>query len=85
MTTKIIDFSDPYRNDQPKNPIEFLFLLNEDDKVVETKLPPSGFDFVEIICEGYSNGYDLFYAYHSSSGRNSGILFFGRANDKVLA
>lgn len=82
--TKILDLSTLHvKEETKKKPIEFVLVL-DGDKVVNAKYKPCSFDVVELLCENYIDGYDVFFAYQESAGRNSGSIYFGHKNDMTV-
>ena len=47
---------------------------------------PNEFKYIELICEDYSDGKSLMFAYNNpnAKGRNDGLLIIGKWNDGVV-
>ena len=86
--TKVIVMGSSVEN-KPVKSIEFVRSLsctdsNSIDSVQDTDNLPSDYRYVELICCGYHEGYDLMFAYNNPDDRASGILYIGYFNDGVV-
>ena len=84
MTIITIIGDKPKTNELKK--IEFFKGLTEKG-VIDTdinQINPSEFNYIEVICLGYSNDFDLLFAYDDENKRHYGILYLGKFNDGVV-
>jgi hypothetical protein len=64
-------------------PIEFFSYLDEDLKVHsvdELSGKPNEWDNIDLVCCGYTKGYDLLFGWDDHDGRSNGILYLGCFN-----
>jgi len=66
-------------------PITFHRVLTIDGDVVDSSGNPHQFKFVELISRGYSDKFDVMFAYDTPELRRCGTVFLGKWNDGVLA
>ena len=82
MATKIIIIGQEQTEPKKLKPIEFFKILRQDARVTETNYSPNEFRNIELISLGYSESFDLMFAY--TDKRESGVLVLGKFNDGVV-
>lgn len=54
------------------------------DSSTNVKCYPHDYKYIELICKGYNEGWDLMFAYNNENDRGNGTLFYGYFNDGVV-
>jgi len=79
--TKVIKLGEEKKDEKKPVMIEFVSFLDSDKQVSSSITRPNDWDFIELVCENYTNdGKDLMFAYDADN-RDIGRLFFGYFND----
>lgn len=65
------------------NPITLLKYLEGNNEWCESKKEAKDWDFVEVVCKKYQNGYALLFCYDLGA-RDLGTFYLGHFNDGVV-
>lgn len=61
-------------------PIEFVKFF-DGSEVGEAEIPPSNYQFIDLVAKNYHDGMDLILAYREENERGNGVLYIGYFND----